>query len=474
MKTTLKIAVAAALVMAAPAMAQTFLKPQPMAQKYRDHGAKPATGRAGSAAIEARALMDINGKTDIEVTTGHFEGIGGGGTLGKVQVKLFSEGVLFETDNYRPDATSLGTGTFSYDGLRPGHVAQVQANVSGIDPNRTDVVMATTEVKRRPDLEAVKIHAQPRVVVNAPVTVRGVVSELNGDVGARATCRLFADGTEIGAIPGAWVDASSAVTCEFRTSFASLGSKNLTLRVTDVEPADYDASNNEASLAIEVANANVDYFVVDVWEMHDFVDLRHVITHTPTGSTYVRHSVLDQHYQSLGVWSRRLQERPFSGRITLRHATGGVALPSESVAVQDLPEFDGRCRYGWLASGASIAICSWYGATEVYAWRGATFATYVENASSNGVYGTTSAYYTWTEGPDGTFIALGADYTAELLHETEEGMHGGSLSIPLEKGSGGLNQHTCAPRPLRFNEVWCITQVSHGTWAFGSGSAGGS
>lgn len=466
-----KIALATALALAAPAMAQTFLEPQPMAAKYRDQGAKPTTGRAGSAAIEARALMDINGKTDIEVTTGRFEGIGGGGTLGKVQVKLFNAGTLVETDNYRLGTAGVGTGTFSYDGLHPGQVAQVQANVSGIDPNRTDVVTATTEVKRRPDLEAVRIDAQRRVVLNAPVTIRGVVSEINGDVGARATCRLFADGIEIGAIPGAWVDVSSAVTCEFRTSFASLGSKNLTLRVSDVEPADYDASNNEASLAIEVASTNVDDLQVRVYEYDDFMDLTQVFTHTPTGSVSTYHQVSHQRYQSMGVFSVRQQESLYTGRITLRHSTGGVALPSASVAVQDLPEFNGACRYGNLSSGHSFSLCNWDGGTEVNAWLGASFATYVYWLSSDGIYGTTSAYHTQTEGPDGTFYALGADYTAELLHESDAGVHGGSLSVPLEKWSGELNQHTCRNWPN--STVMCITQLSHGTTVIGSGSTAG-
>ena len=94
------IAVSVAVALAAPAVAQTFATRHSMAEKYRDAGAKPAGGRSGSAAIEARALIDSLGITDIEVTTGHFEGLGGGGTLGKVQVKLFTQdGYLLQTDN---------------------------------------------------------------------------------------------------------------------------------------------------------------------------------------------------------------------------------------------------------------------------------------------------------------------------------------------------------------------------------------
>jgi len=163
-----------------------------------------------------------------------------------------------------------------------------------------------------------------------------------------------------------------------------------------------------------------------------------------------------------------------AGRITLRHSTGGVALPSVSVNVQDLPEYNRYCRYGRVSGGRAVQLCSGFGATEVYSWQDGTFATYVIETSSNGVYGSASAYHTWTEGPSGTFTALGADYTAELLHETEQGVYGGALSIVLEKGSGELNQYMCGPVYGRPYDVICITQVSHGSYAFGSGSTGGS
>src|SRR5215467_14649164 len=69
--------------------------------KLRDAGAKPATGRSGSAAIQARAQRSQT-ETTIEVTTGQFDSnVAPAGRLDKVQVKLFnSNGDVVVTDNY--------------------------------------------------------------------------------------------------------------------------------------------------------------------------------------------------------------------------------------------------------------------------------------------------------------------------------------------------------------------------------------
>src|SRR3954447_24871199 len=73
--------------------------------KYRDAGAKPGTGRSGSAAIQARALRGQHA-TLVEVTTGQFDSnVAPVGKLDKVQVKvLASNGDAIVTDNYRKGA----------------------------------------------------------------------------------------------------------------------------------------------------------------------------------------------------------------------------------------------------------------------------------------------------------------------------------------------------------------------------------
>jgi hypothetical protein len=63
------------------------------AVKYRDAGAKPATGRSGSSSLAVRALLGMDGVTQLEVTTGSFDGGRAATTpLAKVQVKQLGAG----------------------------------------------------------------------------------------------------------------------------------------------------------------------------------------------------------------------------------------------------------------------------------------------------------------------------------------------------------------------------------------------
>src|SRR5215210_6897318 len=88
----------------------------PNSRKYRDAGFHPATASAGSATISIRALLGRSGKTDVEVTTGTFDGGTASGTLSTVQVKGYDpKGVqLFTSTN---SGLSGSTASFPYSGL---------------------------------------------------------------------------------------------------------------------------------------------------------------------------------------------------------------------------------------------------------------------------------------------------------------------------------------------------------------------
>lgn len=231
--------------------------------KYRDAGARPATGRSGSAAIQARALRGQT-ETDIEVTTGQFESATApAGKLDKVQIKVFNgNGDVLVTDNYRKGALNGATGSFTYDWPGRGQKIQVQANVSGIDPTRTDVVTVDTNVALRPDLTVSTITAPSQVYVGASVDISAIVSEINGDIGARANCVLKIDGAIADQANGIWVDAGDTVSCEFHQTLGTLGTKQIEVAVTNVAPGDYDTTNNSKTATIDVVNPNVQ---VPVW-----------------------------------------------------------------------------------------------------------------------------------------------------------------------------------------------------------------
>ena len=121
-------------------------------------------------------------------------------------------------------------------------VIQLQANISGIDGNRTDVVTDTVLVKRLPDVAVDGVAAPAKALAGFPVNVVATVSERNGDVGARADCMLQIDGQLADQARAIWIDAGHTVSCAFRTKVAAVGSHQVRVYVTGISPTDYDTT----------------------------------------------------------------------------------------------------------------------------------------------------------------------------------------------------------------------------------------
>lgn len=211
---------------------------RPNAIKYKDSSLSHATGRAGNATMDALALLGKDGTTELTVTAG-------GGTLQKVQVKLPGD----STQNYSNLSGATFTQTFT--GLAPRSPLGLQVNVD--DGARTGVISATETVKLRPDLKIESASIPPHTAVGVPFNVTALVRETNGDLGARASCVLLADGVEVDRAEGIWVDARGAVTCQMTHMFAAAGTPQISVALADARPADYDTANDRsAAVAVQV------------------------------------------------------------------------------------------------------------------------------------------------------------------------------------------------------------------------------
>jgi hypothetical protein len=201
------------------------------AVKYHDGGAPHATGRSGSATLEGRAVVDGHGVTRLVITTGSLDSSAPApGEIAKAQIKVFSaDGSLLLVENHN-HLTGGGVQTFLLDGLPLGSRIQVQANVRGIDGNRTDVVTLTAAVVHAAQLH-VDLQLPGQATVGRPVVINGVVSEIGGDVGTRANCVLYVDGHEVDRADDIWVDAGGVVTCAFTHTFTGAGSHTVEVRV---------------------------------------------------------------------------------------------------------------------------------------------------------------------------------------------------------------------------------------------------
>ena len=96
----------------------------------------------------------------------------------KAQIKAFDGSTQLFTQNYNR-LTGGGTTTFILAGLNTASRIQVQANVRGIDRNRTDVVTLSETVKRAPRV-VVDVHVPDHVQVSQPTVITGIVTEVKG------------------------------------------------------------------------------------------------------------------------------------------------------------------------------------------------------------------------------------------------------------------------------------------------------
>ena len=224
-------------------------------QKYSDRGSRPATGRSGSAALSAEALVAQNGAVTLAVTSSRAGDPLSlpAGVLEKVQVRMFNAaGKLLSTRN-----VTLGSGSSwqtALAGMPAGGSVQVQANVKGIDGKRTDVVTVSgIRAVAAPDLAITGLVMPGTALTTAPTVIGATIQETGGQHGARADCVLFVDGLETDRASNIWVDAGDAVTCAFTRVFTVAGTAAIRVVLQNIAPGDADGSNNAVSGTIAVA-----------------------------------------------------------------------------------------------------------------------------------------------------------------------------------------------------------------------------
>jgi hypothetical protein len=244
-RTSISTALLATALLTATAFAQTHT--YPASYKYKDSGLKNATGRSGDAAIEARALLNKDGTATLEVTSGSFDPMSTSGAIDKVQVKT-------------PEAPATnfnstgGSGFFTTTlGTLAWHTpVAIEAHVASVTGARTEVVDANDIVKRRPDLRVNSVVAPVHALVGLPAIVRVSLSEVNGELGARANVRVLANGVEVDRLDGLWVDAGDTVGVSLATVFESAGSMDVQVVVDGVNPGDWDEGNNTGTAHTQV------------------------------------------------------------------------------------------------------------------------------------------------------------------------------------------------------------------------------
>ncbi|HET7697243.1 MAG TPA: hypothetical protein VFK57_16135 [Vicinamibacterales bacterium] len=272
---------------AAPAQAQP--KFHSSTQKYRERNATGAKGRAGGASLTARMLYAKNGTTELEATTGEFgSATPPPGTIWKLQLSaLDALGAVMSTVQYK-DLDGGGYFKQSYTNLWPGQPFQVQAHIR-TSTKRNDTVTVTTSVQKRPDVAVSGLISPPRAPVNMPVKMIAVVSELNGNIGARTDCVLYVNDVEADRAAAIWVDSGDSVSCAFSPTLTTLGNNRLKVRAEGVDPGDWDDANNVFEKDVLVSTLTPDFDAAHaealIYDVHNtsFVQQGRYINSTFTG-----------------------------------------------------------------------------------------------------------------------------------------------------------------------------------------------
>ena len=423
----------------------------PNAQKYRDSGIKPATGRSGAAAITAIAAANIAGQTLLEVRSFRNGDLTTPlGSIAKLQVKAFAPSgqLLFTTNDNNLAANPF---TASYTGLVPGVTFQVQANVRGIDGRRTDVVTAVgVPLVRAPDVAVTGVTAPVTALVGMPTVVSATVGELNGDLGARGDCVLYVDGAEADRASGIWVDAGDVVSCAFTVTFTTVGNHALDVRAENVSPADYNRSNNAAPASVQVIAPSTSPTAPAARYYASASDLVFTVRDSfMTRWTFVPSGQLFQLIVSDRDDSGRMQEAAFNAtigtavsfpltRVELAQASGGRLL--HSVRYDDLAADPGSgsgasCVVRGLGTGVEFYMCAHQiGFTALTYLRRAGTVTYLSTDYTSFWNGATYGEDTYVDNGStavGTLVPFGPTYTFDVRVTDGSTLYALGAEVPL-------------------------------------------
>jgi hypothetical protein len=233
-------------------------------QKYREKNPAGGKGRSGGATMAARMLADKAGNTVLEVTTGDFESaaVAPTGEFSKIIVSAVdANGVVMYAFTYNLTGGSYFKQTLQ--GIFAGQAFTIHGHIKTATKKVGNVIVTTT-VQKRPDILAERIITPSRVPAAIPVQITGVLTEINGQIGARADCVLYANDVEIDRTVGIWVDSGDSVSCAFSPTFMTLGAVNLRLSAESVVPGDWDTANNSKERLIEVSPLDAKFDAAEV------------------------------------------------------------------------------------------------------------------------------------------------------------------------------------------------------------------
>lgn len=448
---------------------------------YRAQTYRHASNRSGSASLTGRALLARDGSTTLELTTGDLDAPTAPGSIVRVQTKLLDANQTLQA-TLNSNGAHGGAEVLNFTG-RPAHsYIQAQANVRGIDANRTDVVTITERVNRRPDIAVLAVNAADKAPPATPVIVSATVGELNGDVGAHANCVLYVNGVEADRANGIWVADGDHVSCAFTTSFENAGNYLLEVKAEGVDPGDWDVSNNSGARRIDIvaentlplsgtasvsgANKVSGYVYTDQWS-------------GSSGANNVSKTDEQRYsYQSASLYAYAENAVSFPlARVRVTQSSGLstiLSVDQSNVGVA----FSG-CAYITASAGAGyVMVCpnKFRHGTNVWSSHYAGVTTYFSRGVETGWDTWNGTWdYAWndtTAGPEsGHFVDLASSYDFNVLVQSANGdVFSAKPSVSLTSSPYNHDTPLVCTDSARtgYTEHYCTRTLDHGDYFSGS------
>lgn len=403
------------------------------------HGApaaKTGHGNVKPYTLSATAMLDATGKTDVALSVNVVDARFSAPTLAShIQLKSFdTAGNLRWTKNSKDvaltPAGNVATVTQPFTDLLRAQPFNAFVQVQTAQTVNKENLEVAVAVKLRPDVTVDSITSPARIVVNQVVNFAALVRELNGDLGASARVQLRENGNVIDTVPTVAVSGRGSASAVFSALFTTPGTRTLTVTADDVNPGDYDLSNNTRSVTIEVVNdLQPAFFRASFWSYRDrdyFYEYSHWWGY---GQQRIQGS-------EENVWME-LRGLPISStleKVTADFGADGALNPALHFELTNLSVHDG---YYYGQSYQLDAQTNLYTYVDPNNYYGTGRVVQVSRYAGDAVHYSQWHDYYWGGTSSSTTVRTGlqlrpnATFNGRLVVTINGTQHGGGVSVPL-------------------------------------------
>ena len=199
-------------------------------------------------ALAANALAGANDTTiDVTITADDAQPT----TIDSLEVEVFSaDGSTSTTQTITDVALVNGSATVDIVAVDQHAKLRLTATIDGKRATREVVTLM------RPDLTVSEVRAAETIDAGETLNIEAIIAEQNQDLAATADVVLELNGVEVDRASDVEVGAGATVSIAFAIEIATAGTQDLTVRIADADPTDYDTSNDSSSFSVEVLAAD--------------------------------------------------------------------------------------------------------------------------------------------------------------------------------------------------------------------------